>query len=210
MIVAILADEEIKAEIIDKGFHDAVEILWADSLQSLRIIEADAYFDLLFENDRERIARLKFLLPKPVFVNSVVHTCRDISEDFFRINAWPTMIDRRIIEVVAPENKMQKKVKQIFDELGWVFQMVPDTIGMITPRIVSMIINEAFFSLFEKVSTREEIDIAMKLGTNYPYGPFEWCDKIGTGRIWQLLHELQKTEARYTIAPGLNGEFKWH
>ena len=210
MIVAILADEEIKAEIIDKGFHDAVEILWADSLQSLRIIAADAYFDLLFENDRERIARLKFLLPKPVFVNSVVHTCRDISEDFFRINAWPTMIDRRIIEVVAPENKMQKKVKQIFDELGWVFQMVPDTIGMITPRIVSMIINEAFFSLFEKVSTREEIDIAMKLGTNYPYGPFEWCDKIGTGRIWQLLHELQKTEARYTIAPGLNGEFKWH
>jgi len=210
MIVAILADEEIKAEIIDKGFHDAVEILWADSLQSLRIIAADAYFDLLFENDRERIARLKFLLPKPVFVNSVVHTCRDISEDFFRINAWPTMINRRIIEVVAPENKMQKKVKQIFDELGWVFQMVPDTIGMITPRIVSMIINEAFFSLFEKVSTREEIDIAMKLGTNYPYGPFEWCDKIGTGRIWQLLHELQKTEARYTIAPGLNGEFKWH
>ena len=67
MIVAILADEEIKAEIIDKGFHDAVEILWADSLQSLRIIEADAYFDLLFENDRERIARLKFLLPKQVF-----------------------------------------------------------------------------------------------------------------------------------------------
>ena len=210
MIVAILADEEIKAEIIDKGFHDAVEILWADSLQSLRIIEADAYFDLLFENDRERITRLKILLPTPVFVNSVVHTCRDISANFFRMNAWPTMINRRIIEVVVPENTMQKKAKQIFDELGWDFQMVPDTIGMITPRIVSMIINEAFFSLFEKVSTREEIDIAMKLGTNYPYGPFEWCDKIGTGRIRQLLHELQKTEARYTIAPGLNGEFKWH
>ena len=112
--------------------------------------------------------------------------------------------------MVVPENTMQKKSKQIFDELGWDFQMVPDTIGMITPRIVSMIINEAFFSLFEKVSTREEIDIAMKLGTNYPYGPFEWCDKIGPGRIQQLLHELQKTEARYTIAPGLNGEFKWH
>ena len=109
MIVAILADEKIKAEIIDKGFHDAVEILWADSLQSLRIIAADAYFDLLFENDRERIARLKFLLPKPVFVNSVVHTCRDISEDFFRINAWPTMINRRIIEVVAPETRCKKK-----------------------------------------------------------------------------------------------------
>ena len=210
MIVAILADEEIKAEIIEKGFNDAVEILWADSLQSLRIIEADAYFDLLFEYDRERIERLKFLSPKPVFVNAVIHTCRDISPDFFRINAWPTMINRKIIEVVVPENAMQKKSKQIFDELGWDFQIVPDTIGMITPRIVSMIINEAWFSLSEKVSTRKEIDLAMKLGTNYPYGPFEWCDKIGAHRIRQLLNELRKTETRYTSAPGLNGEFKWH
>jgi 3-hydroxybutyryl-CoA dehydrogenase len=210
MVVAILGDEEIKAEIIEKGFNDAVEILWADSLQSLRIIEADAYFDLLFENDRERVERLKFLLPKPVFVNSVIHTCNDIPADFFRINAWPTMINRKITEVVVPHNIMQQKLKQILDELGWDFQVVPDTIGMITPRIVSMIINEAFFSLHEKVSTREEIDIAMKLGTNYPYGPFEWCEKIGEGRIRQLLHELQKTDPRYTIAPGLNGEFKWH
>ncbi|HZI53262.1 MAG TPA: 3-hydroxyacyl-CoA dehydrogenase family protein, partial [Chitinophagaceae bacterium] len=90
------------------------------------------------------------------------------------------------------------------------FQYVPDVIGMITPRIVSMIINEAWFSLDEKVSTREEIDTAMKLGTNYPYGPFEWGDKIGLNRIRQLLSELQKTDNRYTIAPGLDGEFKWH
>lgn len=211
MIVAILADEVIKAEILEKETGSLAEIVWADSLQSLRIIEADAYFDLLFEYDRERISRLKFILPKPVFVNSVVHTCREISGEFIRINAWPTMINRKIIEVsVAEGTQHEDEIKKIFDGLGWEFQHVPDAIGMITPRIVSMIINEAWYSLNEKVSTREEIDTAMKLGTNYPYGPFEWGEKIGLSRIRQLLSELQKTDNRYTIAPGLDGEFKWH
>src|SRR5688500_10761698 len=177
MIVAILADEVIKAEISEKGTNSSTEIIWADSLQSLRIIEADAYFDLLFEYDTERISRLKFIRPKPVFVNSVIHTCKEISGGFFRINAWPTMINRKIIEVSVSENiPPESGVKTIFDGLGWSFQYVPDVIGMITPRIVSMIINEAWFTLNEKVSTREEIDTAMKLGTNYPYGPFEWGD----------------------------------
>ena len=72
-----------------------------------------------------------------------------------------------------------------------------------------MIINEAWFSLAENISTREEIDTAMKLGTNYPYGPFEWGDKIGLDRVSALLNELHKTDTRYSIAPGLQGEFKW-
>ena len=42
-----------------------------------------------------------------------------------------------------------------------------------------MIINEAFLALQEGVSTKEEINTAMKLGTNYPLGPFEWVEKIG-------------------------------
>src|ERR1044072_7493708 len=99
MVVSILADEQMKAEIIEKGYNNEVEIIWADSLQSLRIIEADAYFDLLFENDKERIAKLKFLLPKPVFVNAVINTGKDLPEGFTRINAWPTMMNRNIIEL---------------------------------------------------------------------------------------------------------------
>jgi 3-hydroxybutyryl-CoA dehydrogenase len=209
MIVAILADDEIKAEITGKGYSNAVEIIWADSVQSLRIIEADAYFDLLFENDKERIARLKFLLPKPLFVNAVIPTGRELPEGFIRINAWPTMIKRDLVELATIESSSRKKVKNVFDEMGWTFQEVPDVPGMITPRIIAMIINEAWFSIAENVSSREEIDTAMKLGTNYPYGPFEWGDKIGLGRIADLLNELQKTDGRYSIAPGLAGEFKW-
>jgi 3-hydroxybutyryl-CoA dehydrogenase len=209
MVVAILADEEIKAEIIGKGYSDAVEILWADSVQSLRVIEADVYFDLLFDNDGERISRLKFLLPKPLFVNAVIPTGKDLPSGFMRINAWPTMMQRKLVELAAVESDNISSVKNIFDGIGWAFQVVPDIPGMITPRIVSMIVNEAWFSLADNISTREEIDTAMKLGTNYPFGPFEWGDRVGLHRIQGLLKELQKTGVRYSIAPGLEETFAW-
>ena len=70
----------------------------------------------------------------------------------------------------------------------------------------SPIINEAYYTLGAQVSTREEIDIAMKLGTSYPYGPFEWAAKIGLKRIYELLVELSKVDERYTPAPLLAAE----
>jgi len=152
------------------------------------------------------------VLPKPLFVNSVVTTGKQLPEGFVRINAWPTMMKRKLIEVAVAEidSDSIKNIKNIFDGLGWEFQVVPDVPGMITPRIIAMIINEAWYSVAENISTRGEIDTAMKLGTNYPYGPFEWGDKIGLDRIRELLRELQKTDRRYSIAPGLEGEFIWH
>ena len=54
-----------------------------------------------------------------------------------------------------------------------------------------------FFALEEKVSTEEEIDVAMKTGTNYPYGPFEWSKKIGLRDIYSLLTALSKEQNRY-------------
>jgi 3-hydroxybutyryl-CoA dehydrogenase len=63
--------------------------------------------------------------------------------------------------------------------------------------VVSMIINEAFIALGENVSTREEIDTAMKLGTNYPYGPFEWAELIGVENIISLLNKLSEKDNHY-------------
>ena len=79
--------------------------------------------------------------------------------------------------------------------------VVPDVPGMIAPRIISMIINEAYFALDEKLSTKEEIDTAIKLGVNYPYGPFEWYDKIGIKNIHFLLQKLSVDDKRYLPAP---------
>jgi 3-hydroxybutyryl-CoA dehydrogenase len=68
---------------------------------------------------------------------------------------------------------------------------------LITPRVIATIVNEAYFALEQNVSTKEEIDIAMKLGTNYPMGPFEWSRKIGLKNIYSLLQKLSLTNERY-------------
>jgi 3-hydroxybutyryl-CoA dehydrogenase len=180
-----------------------VELIWADSLRALTMIEADVYFDLLFAMDKERSERLKQLLPKPVFVNAVACTTKTIGYDFIRINAWPTFLQRNLTEIALPSSIQEKTIAEIFRQLNWQYRIVPDIIGMITARIVAMIINEAFYTWGSGVSSREEIDIAMKLGTNYPVGPFEWSEKIGLRQVHELLKELGRADERYTLAPAL-------
>jgi 3-hydroxybutyryl-CoA dehydrogenase len=71
-------------------------------------------------------------------------------------------------------------------------------------RVISCIVNEAFLALSEGVATAEDIDEAMKLGANYPKGPFEWAEEIGARRILQTLDSLRITHGEaYIAAPSL-------
>ena len=56
------------------------------------------------------------------------------------------------------------------------------------------------------MSTKAEIDTAMKLGTNYPYGPFEWSSKIGLNHVNQLLKAMAEENERYKPAEKLTKE----
>ena len=98
------------------------------------------------------------------------------------------------------------EVKEIFAAAGKQLIEVADKPGLAAARSISMIINEAYFALGEEVSTKAAIDTAMKLGTNYPYGPFEWAEKIGLKNIYQLLAVLHRTSKRYSPAPLLQKE----
>jgi 3-hydroxybutyryl-CoA dehydrogenase len=206
MVIGVLADEMLKEEFLSKDIPGDVEMVWADSIRSLGIIDADAYMDLLFEYDHERIAQLRRLLPRPVFVNSVIHTISDICQPFIRINAWPTMLKRNLTELAIGEELPASGFEEVCDALGWKFQVVADSTGMITPRIIAMIINEAWFTLEDGITTKSGIDSAMRLGSDYPFGPFEWAERIGADRVRTLLRALSKTDSRYTIAPALMKE----
>lgn len=206
MTVAVLADDVLKQELLSKEVADGIEWIWADSLRAFTAIEADLYIDLLFELDAERTNRLKQVLPKPVMVNAVPFTTKTIGQDFIRINAWPTLLQRNVVEIALPASMEEATVATIFNPLKWRYRLAPDMPGMITARVLAMIINEAFYTWGSGVSSREEIDTAMKLGTNYPMGPFEWSEKIGLQRIYDLLKEMGRTDERYTIAPALEKE----
>ena len=119
MTVAILADELLKKELLAKKLPEAITVVWADSVRSLTIADADVYVDLLFEPDVERTQHLKRLLPKPVIVNSVSYTTKKIGAGFIRINAWPGMLQRSVIEVALPLAVNEAIVKDIFDQLQW-------------------------------------------------------------------------------------------
>lgn len=70
-------------------------------------------------------------------------------------------------------------------------------------RVISCIVNEAFLTLSEGVATAEDIDRAMKLGANYPKGPFEWADEIGVERILDTLDSLRAVHGDAYLASPL-------
>ena len=206
MTIAVLADNNTREEFQQKKPGNDIEIVWADSLRSLMMIEADVYFDLQFELDTERSSRLAQLLPKPVFVNSIPYTLDRIGFEFIRINAWHGMLQRDMIEVSVKDKTDEVKVKKVFNALGWKYMLVPDISGFITPRVIAMIINEAYFTFGAGIASKEDIDTAMKLGTNYPYGPFKWCERIGPKNVAELLKELSRSDERYLISPAFHNE----
>ena len=198
MRLVVLTNEQLKEELLSNGVSAYCKIDWINSPKELLShTDADAVIDLLFENNGYDVSHLNNYLTKPVFVNSMNKTIVEIGLPFIRINAWPGFLKRNIAEVSIADEVNKNKAEKILSLLNRKAEWVPDVKGFISPRIVSMIINEAYFTLEENVSTKEEIDIAMKLGTNYPYGPFDWSKKIGLKKIAGLLKELSITEKRY-------------
>lgn len=111
-------------------------------------------------------------------------------------------------------------VMDLFENLGRFQLSVQDSPGLILPRIVCQIINEAMFMSqdmrgshnvtrfeipSEEFSARYGLDVlfpidkAMKLGVNYPYGPVEWCELIGYDKVLAVLDHLyaEYHEERY-------------
>ena len=159
--------------------------------------DADAYFDF-----RDNAHADYSSIAKPIFINSNATTLAENnhSKNIIRINAWPGFIEKDLWELAGV---LSAEATDILEKLNKKYIVVPDEPGFVSARIISMIINEAFFALDEEVSTKNDIDIAMKLGTNYPYGPFEWCDKIGVQQVYQLLAKLSLTDERFTPSAGI-------
>ncbi|HEY5370250.1 MAG TPA: 3-hydroxyacyl-CoA dehydrogenase family protein [Hanamia sp.] len=190
----------------------------------LRSFKADQKNELLFSIDNPKAEDYKYydvffifsnswkeldfqnFVSKPVFINMVVETLfdYDFQANVNRINGWPGFIKNPLWEIVSSE---PERVKDIFKSLNRKVTFVDDEPGFVSARVISMIINEAFFTLGQNISSMEEIDVAMKSGTNYPQGPFEWAKETGIENIYHLLEKLSRKDDRYLPAPALHKHY---
>jgi 3-hydroxybutyryl-CoA dehydrogenase len=157
----------------------------------------DAETQILFHLDNDAIKNDFSNATKTIVVNSV---CEKLSEykhgkNVIRINGWNGFLKRKIWEMSGVSNS---SLDALTDAIGVHIKWVADEPGFVAPRVVAMIVNEAFFALEQSVSSTSDIDTALKLGTNYPQGPFEWGNQIGMKEVSQLLLVLSQQSPVYT------------
>lgn len=124
------------------------------------------------------------------------------------INAWVGSLeaDRWELMTITPKNAV---LELLSSKLDFPLERCGDRVGMVTPRVMAMIVNEAYYTVQEGTASKADIDLGMQLGTNYPGGPFAWSEKWGLGEVYHLLEAmwLDTREERYKICPLLKTEY---
>ncbi len=192
MKIAVLSNDDQWKEMIKVG--EKVNYCRIESLENLPP-DIDASMVL-----REELRADFHFTSKPIFINAVCITLKEMNatSNVVRINGWNGFLARNTWEVAGA---ISDPVLDVLESLGKKMIEVPDEPGFVAARVIAMIINEAYFALEANISTIEEINIAMKLGTNYPYGPFEWATLIGADKIFTLLKKMSIQDSRYLSAP---------
>jgi 3-hydroxybutyryl-CoA dehydrogenase len=128
------------------------------------------------------------------------HSDRLVGFDGLFLNNGPvaTLVPSPVLTSQA-----RKTTEEFFRSLGREPVWINDSPGLVLPRIVCMLANEAAFATGEGVADMDTIDTAMRLGTNYPKGPLAWAKELGYQCVVDVLDHLQQEyrEERYRVAP---------
>ena len=148
----------------------------------------------------------------PVLCNSVAVTVTEIStwtgkaERLAGIAALPTLLAAETVEVAYPfgsERRHHDVLAEFFASIGKRVEVVADEIGLVFPRLLCMIINEAVLAVQQGVASEDAIESSMKLAVNYPRGPLAWGSAIGWKHVLCIVNALHVTlgDDRYRPAP---------
>lgn len=214
--ILVVGDSQRTAEFQQLNFQNA-NLTYCDpkELPLTDLGNFGVIFDLNLEDTPQHLSVYSALTDKFIFACAVKKSLGELAHEqsanmdkplkinLFGINALPSFIKRDRIEVSAFEEKDAVLLQALFSEWGLNYDLVADRVGMVTPRIVCMIINEACNVLNEKTADIQGIDLAMKLGTAYPYGPFEWADKIGIRHVYEVVKNLgaYTGDSKYKLSP---------
>jgi len=97
-----------------------------------------------------------------------------------------------IIKTPETSDETYQIVKNLALKMGKTPITATDSPCFVTSRLIQTLINEAIFCLNEGVSTKEEIDTALKLGMNHPMGPLELADFIGLDVVLSMQEAMYK------------------
>lgn len=214
--LAIIGQSRLSEELFELSRGAGLEAVLLTDLAELTpttpvVIETHS---TLAEKKKSLLQKLDLALPAPaVIITSCLGFATTLMASWTakpeRIVGFATFYpfkDRKVVELAGgmrtAESALQS-AEQFFKSIGKETVRVKDMPGLTFPRIVSLIINEAARSLEEGVATAEEIDLAMRLGVNYPHGPLRWADQIGLDEVLAVLEGLQSEtgDDRYRPAP---------
>jgi 3-hydroxybutyryl-CoA dehydrogenase len=126
---------------------------------------------------------------------------------FDRPVQWPMAPGSTLAYAVAPGagSAWQAQAAAWLAALGFAPVQVADAPGLVVARTVAMLINEAADAVLQGVCTPEGADAAMKLGLNYPAGPFEWLARWSVPGVIAVLEALDAhyRGERYRVSPWL-------
>jgi 3-hydroxybutyryl-CoA dehydrogenase len=200
-------------ELKQKFSSDSVlTVMTKSELKTAKLQDFDFIFDLNFDDNPDFTPYTSFT-GKALFVSAVkiqLAAFAPLSQTtVIGINALPTFLQRPLTEVSIRDEQDANQLHQCMEQLGWNYKRVDDRVGMVTPRLVYMIINEAYYTVQEGTASKADIDLGMKLGTNYPMGPFEWCEKTGIRNVYEVLSAVYSDtrDERYKICPLLKTEY---
>lgn len=108
------------------------------------------------------------------------------------MNPVPVMKLVEIIRGLATNDDIYMAIEEMTKKLNKVPVEVNDFPGFVANRVLMPMINEAIYTLYEGVATKEAIDDVMKMGMNHPMGPLQLADFIGLDTclyIMEVLHD---------------------
>jgi len=106
------------------------------------------------------------------------------------MNPVPVMKLVEVIRGIATSDETYEKVRSLSEQMGKTALDCQDSPGFVSNRVLMPMINEAIFTLYEGVASRESIDGIMKLGMNHPMGPLTLADFIGLDVCLAIMNVL--------------------
>lgn len=135
-------------------------------------------------------------------------TASELGKEVVVFDICPNITEKMTVAWAHSFHSTEKWIKEAsswLEILGFNPVQIQDSPGLIVARTIAMLINEAADAIQQNVCTSQDADQAMRLGVNYPQGPFEWLAHWGVKPIVNVLDSLNDfyRGERYRVSPWL-------